>query len=101
VRRGDASLAVEGRHVLGFAGGAHDAVACSVVCLTEGAQGGCTPLVEASGAEGAWVAAPPPSLLVRGILAAAEAPGWAGGIGGAVAIAIAAVVIARRPRPRA
>ena len=101
VRRGDATLAVEGRHLLGFAGEAREAVVCSVVCTEAEGRAGCASLVEAAAPVGAWVAAPAPSLVVRGILLAAEQPLWAGWIVCAATITLAALVIARRPRPRA
>jgi hypothetical protein len=44
--------------------------------------------------------APPPSLLVRVILEAAERPLHAGFLFAALGIAAVAVVLARRPRPR-
>lgn len=101
VQRGGATLAVAGRHVLGFAGEARAAVVCSVVCAEAEGHAACGGLVAAATPEGAWTEAPPPSLLVRGILLAAEAPGAAAAIVGAVLVGAAALVIARRPRPRA
>jgi hypothetical protein len=100
VKRGGEALAAEGRHVLGFAGEARQAVVCSVVCAAPEGRGRCAALVEAAAPLGAWVEAPPPSLLVRGILLAAERPHAAVGAVGAAMIALAAIVIARRPRPR-
>ncbi|MFT3774276.1 MAG: hypothetical protein QM820_53620 [Minicystis sp.] len=100
VQRGGEALAAVGRHVLGFTGEKRDAAVCSVVCLEKEGGGRCAGLVNAAQAEGAWVAAPPPSFLVRGILLTAERPAVAVGIVGAATIALAALVIARRPRPR-
>lgn len=91
---------VEGRHLFGFAGGARDAVLCTVLCTEREGSGRCAPLVEAARAEGAWLAAPPPSLWVRGILEGAAHPQAAMTMMGAATIAAAALVIARRPRPR-
>jgi hypothetical protein len=93
-------VAVEGRHLLGFAGEARDVVLCSLLCAEREGGGRCAPLVEAARAEGAWLAAPPPSLWVRGILLGAEHPQAALMMLGAVTIAAAALVVARRPRPR-
>lgn len=101
VKRGDEALAAEGRHALGFAGEARQAVVCSVVCAEREGGGRCAPLVEAAAPLGAWVEPPPPSLLVRGILLAAEQPMVAVGIVGAATILLATLVIAKRPRPRA
>lgn len=101
VKRGDEALAAEGRHVLGFAGESRQAVVCSVVCAEPEGRGSCAALVEAAAPIGAWVEAPPPSLLVRGILLASAQPAVAIGIVGAATILLAALVIARRPRPRA
>lgn len=100
VTRGPDVLAVEGRHVLGFAGEAKAAVVCSVVCA-EPAPRACAALVEAAAPVGAWTAPPDPSLVVRGILLAADHPAAAAAGMGAAVIAILALVIARRPRPRA
>jgi hypothetical protein len=71
-----------------------------VLCTEREGGGRCAPLVEAARAEGAWLAAPPPSSWVRAILAGAEHPRAASLMLGAAAIAAAALVIARRPRPR-
>jgi len=100
VRQGEERLAARGRHVLGFVGPARDGVLCTVACTEPLPGGGCKALVEATEVEGAWVEAPPPSLLVRGILKVAEAPWEAGGALGLAALAVVALVIARRPRPR-
>ncbi|APR84413.1 Hypothetical protein A7982_09762 [Minicystis rosea] len=101
VQRGAEALTARGRHLLGFAGEAHEAVVCSVVCTEPEGRAGCAALVDAAGPAGTWVEAPSPSLLVQGILMAAERPPLAVGIVGALALALAALVIARRPRPRA
>jgi hypothetical protein len=101
VRRGEQTASARGRHLLGFAGEARAAVLCSVVCTELPKGAACGPLVEAVAPEGAWVAAPPPSLWARAILAAAEEPLGGAVIVGAATIAAAALVIARRPRPRA
>jgi hypothetical protein len=97
---GARDLAAEGRHLFGFAGPGRDAVLCTVLCTEREGGARCAPLVEAARAEGAWLAAPPPSLWVRAILAGAEHPQAATLMVGAATIAAAALVIARRPRPR-
>ena len=48
-----------------------------------------------------WTEAPPPNLLARTILLAAERPREALGILAVASLAAAALIIARRPRPRA
>lgn len=101
LKRGEAKATARGRHVLGFAGEAKDAVLCSVVCVDQAESSVCMPLVHDVAATGAWVAAPPPNLWARGILLAAEEPLGAAAIVGAATIAAAAVIVARRPRPRA
>jgi hypothetical protein len=87
--------------VLGFAGEARDGVLCTVACIEREGRDDCGALVDAATTEGAWTAAPAPSALVRGILLAADRPMAAAGVLGVTAIAVAALVLARRPRPRA
>jgi hypothetical protein len=96
-------LAARGRHVLGFVGGERHGVLCTFTCTEPAAPGSgdCDALVGAAEVEGAWVAAPPPSLLARGILLVAEGPWEAAGVLGLAAFALAALILARRPRPRA
>lgn len=101
VQRGGEAAAARGRHVLGFAGAARDAVLCTVVCTERAGGDGCTALVEAAAPEGGWVAAPAPSALVQGILLAADRPLAAAGVVGVAALALVALVLGRRPRPRA
>jgi hypothetical protein len=94
---------VEVRHLLGFAGEARDGVLCSVACVEPRAEGdgaGCAGLVASASLEGALLEAPPPSVLVRLILASAERPLHAGFVIAALGIAAVAAVLARRPRPR-
>ena len=100
-RRGGETTRAVGEHVLGFAGEARDAIVCSVVCAEPEGARACDALVEGATTTGAWVEAPPPSLAVRAILLAADRPTEAMAIVAATAIAIVAIVIARRPRPRA
>lgn len=101
VQRGGETAAARGRHLLGFAGEARDGILCTVVCTEPEGRDACGALVEAATPEGAWTAAPAPSALVRGILLAADRPMTAAAILAVAAIALAALVIARRPRPRA
>jgi hypothetical protein len=101
VRRNGEPLAARGRHVLGFVGSARDGVLCTLAC-TEPAPGGrCDALVHGAEVEGTWVEAPPPSLFVRGILLVAEGPWEAAGVLGLAALLLIALILARRPRPRA
>ena len=58
-------------------------------------------MVNGAEVEGAWVEAPPPSLLVRGILLVAEGPWEAAGVLSLAALLLIALILARRPRPRA
>jgi hypothetical protein len=101
VKRGEETATARGRHLLGFAGEAREGVLCTVACTEREGRDDCAALVDAAAPEGAWTTAPAPSALVRGILAAADRPMTAGAILVAAAIALAALVIARRPRPRA
>lgn len=101
VARGTEHARAIGKHVLGFAGEAKDAIVCSVVCVEPEAQQGCRALIDGAKTEGAWVEPPPASVAVHAILMAAERPVEAMAIVGAATILIAALVIARRPRPRA
>lgn len=96
-----ASARVIGKHVLGFAGESRDAIVCSVVCVEPVGARACGGMIDGARAEGAWVEAPAASVVVRGILLAAERPVEATAGVGVVAMMMAAVVIARRPRPRA
>jgi hypothetical protein len=100
VKRGGDALRVEGKHLLGFAGASRDGVLCTAVCIEPAAEKACAGIVAGVAAEGAWVGAPPPSVVVRGILAAAERPYAAAGVSGAIVILAIAIVLARRPRPR-
>lgn len=100
VQREPEALSLQGRHWMGFAGSARDAVVCTIVCTEPSSLSSCRGLVEGARAEGAWMEAPPPSMVVRGIFYGAAHPGVAGAIGGAVLLFSTALVIARRPRPR-
>lgn len=101
VRRGGAAATARGRHLLGFTGEGREGIVCTVVCVE--AEGGhaCDGLVDGATPAGRWTAAPPPSALVRGILLAADRPMTAAGALGAAMLALVALVVARRPRPRA
>jgi hypothetical protein len=92
---------VEVRHLLAFAGEAREGVLCSVACVEpRGESSRCAEIVSTASLEGALMEPPPPSLLVRLILAAAERPLHAGVLVAALGIALVALVLARRPRPR-
>lgn len=96
---GDHPVAIRGRHVLGFVGRDHDAALCSVVCVEPAPRARCGALVDAAHLEGALVAPPEPSLLVRSILLAAEQPLATAATFAALASAGVAVLLWRRPRP--
>ncbi len=101
VMRGGRPLDVRGRHVLGFVGTSRDGMLCTVACAEPRGGDACEGVVAGADFEAPWVAPPPPSLLVRGILLGAEAPWEAAGALGLAALALAAWILARRPRPRA
>jgi hypothetical protein len=101
VRRGDETLAVRGRHWLGFAGEPRDAIVCTVACTEPEPARACEALIADAVPVGAWVEAPPPNLLARTLLLAAERPNEAAGGLVVALLAVASLVIARRPRPRA
>jgi hypothetical protein len=94
---------VEVRHLLVFAGEAREGVLCSVACVEPRGPGSisrCGDVVASASFEGALMEAPPPSLLVRLILAAAERPLHAGVLLAVLGLGLVALVLARRPRPR-
>ena len=102
VRRGDEVLAVQGRHWLGFAGDdPRDAILCTLACTEPEPAHACEGLLAAAAPMGTWVDAPPPNLVARGLLLAAAQPHEAVGLLIMASLAVAALVIARRPRPRA
>lgn len=89
-----------GRHWLGFTGDPREGVVCTTVC-TEPATGACAALIDTAAPGGAWTEAPPPNLLARTLLLAAERPREAVTVLAVVSLAVAALIIVRRPRPRA
>jgi hypothetical protein len=92
---------VEVRHLLAFAGEAREGVLCSVACVEPQSESSrCAEIVVTASLEGALMEPPPPSLLVRLILAAAERPLHAGVLVAVLGVALVALVLARRPRPR-
>jgi hypothetical protein len=103
-RAADGSLAIRGRHLLGFADEERAALLCTVLCVEPapappGAETDrCRPLVEAVTLEGALSPPPPPSLLARGLLLAAEHPGPAAVLLAVIGAAGIAFLLARRPR---
>jgi hypothetical protein len=97
--RRDVKVTLRGRHLLGFAGEARDAVLCTVVCDEPSGGERCGKLVDATELS-ALVAPPPPSALVRGILLAAERPREAGLVAALVCVGLVSLILARRPRPR-
>jgi hypothetical protein len=92
-------VALRGRHVLGFEGEAKEALLCTVVCEEKGTEARCGDLLEGVRVEG-LVEPPPPSLLVRAVLTAAERPREAGVVTMGLCLAVVAFILARRPRPR-
>ncbi len=100
VRRSDAILAVRGRHWLGFAGAPRDALLCTAACTEPQPGRICDALISGTVPVGRWLDAPPPNALARGLMFAAASPWEALAIVAVVSIAIAARIVARRPRPR-
>ncbi|MRG94862.1 hypothetical protein [Polyangium spumosum] len=96
--RGDAPVTFRGRHVLGFEGAAREAVLCTFVCEEPRTGERCGELV-AKAELGSLVPPPPPSLLVRSILMAAERPRDAALLGAGIGVLFVVVLLARRPRP--
>jgi len=105
VARGDdTELAVSGRHWLGFAGDdPRDAILCTLACTEPRASPSpaCETLLSGASPVGAWLSPPAPSLVARTLLLTAERPREAAVLLVLVSLAAAALVIARRPRPRA
>ena len=103
VLRRDPALAVRGRHWLGFGGDAPDAIVCTAVCTEpeHAAPPACEALIEGAAPTGTWAEAPPPNLLARSLLLAAEQPQAAAAVLMTASLAVAALILARRPRPRA
>ncbi len=110
-RTGDREGAVIA-HTLGFVGPDHDVVLCSIGCALrgdapgagaragagEGVPAGCEAVLAASSIEGPLEGPPPPSMLVRTVLLAAERPHEAGAIVALASAVVIAVLLARRPR---
>lgn len=101
VHRGATPLAFRGRHLLGFTEASQKAVLCSVICTEPPAAASrCAPVIASVTATGSWTSAPPPSLMIRAVLGAAERPAFALGVAAALGLAIVVAIFARRPRPR-
>lgn len=92
-RAGDREVAII-RHTLGFVGPGHDVLLCSVGC--SGAA--CGEVLSATEVAGPLVGPPPPSVLVRAALLAAERPYEAGAALAVACGALVAVIVARRPK---
>jgi len=101
LRRGKDVFSVHGRHWLGFAGDPRAAIACTEVCTEPVAGHACEALVSAADAQGAWLDAPPPGLVASAVLLSAHHPREAAGVLAAASIAAVALLLWRRPRPRA
>lgn len=118
-RAGDREAALIA-HTLGFTGPEHEVVLCSIACAVRsgggdaGARAGsgagagagegrgpdarCEAVLAASAIEGPLEGPPPPSMLVRAVLLAAEKPHEAGGIAALASALVVAVLLAKRPR---
>ncbi len=99
VHRREHTIRFAGRHLLGFAGQAKEAVLCTVLCESKENDARCEALTAEVSAVGAWTEAPPPSLLVRSILLAADHPHAALGVVAALSLAAFTIVLSRRPKP--
>ncbi|MBK9261512.1 MAG: hypothetical protein IPM54_17110 [Polyangiaceae bacterium] len=88
-----------GKHVLGFEGPRSDVVLCTVMCDEPREHAGCADVVARANLAG-LVPAPPPSLLVRTVLFAAEKPWDAGALAGVLGLLLVGLVLAKRPRPK-
>lgn len=95
------------RHSLAFVGADHEVLLCSIGCASgasgasgaSSASGGaCSEILSRSELTGALVGPPPPSLLVRAVLLAAERPYECGAGAAALAVAVIAALLARRPK---
>jgi hypothetical protein len=92
-----------GRHVLGFVGDARDVLVCSALCLEPATAGTARPVCDEAvlgwSVETSFVEAPPPGLLMRLALSAADSP-RAALASGLVAAALVVIALLRtRPRP--
>ena len=88
-----------GKHLLGFEGKRHDVVFCTVLCDEPRDHAECAGIVAQTSLVG-LVPPPPPSLLVRTVLFAAERPWDAVALAGVMGFLLVGLVLARRPRPR-
>jgi hypothetical protein len=100
VHREDRTVAVRGRHWLGFAGAPREAFVCTVACVEPSPGASCEAVVAGVAPTGAWLGAPPPSLLARSMTFAASSPSVALGVVLFASLALATAVVVRRPRPR-
>jgi hypothetical protein len=100
VRRGADAFTVAGGHWLGFRGDARDAVLCTSACTERAGANACDALQRATIPTGAWQEAPPPNLLALALLGAAAHPWPAFAMLAAASSVAAAIILARRPRPR-
>lgn len=99
-RSGDREVAAIA-HTLGFVGPDHEVMLCSIGCSVRGDAAGrspCDEVLRGSAIEGPFVGAPPPSMLVRAALFAAESPHEAGAILALVAALAVAWIVVTRPR---
>lgn len=98
--RDGAPVTVALRHVLAFAGERRDASLCTLLCVEPRTDARCQAIIEAAEPAGTFQAPPPPGLMIRAILLAAEHPQVAGALAAALAAALVAIILQRRPRPR-
>jgi hypothetical protein len=98
--QGGAPVSVALRHVLAFAGERRDAALCTLLCVEPRSDARCLAIVESAEPVGTFVDPPPPGLMIRAVLLAAERPQLAGALTAVLIAALVALILQRRPRPR-
>lgn len=97
-KRDGAPASVDLRHLLGFAGERRDVLLCTLLCVGPEHDPRCPAFIEAAEPVGSFEAPPPPGLVIRAILLAAERPYGAAILLAIMAVALVALVLHRRPR---
>ena len=95
-----APVVARGRHLLGFVDAARDAALCSLVCVEPPPGARCAKATEDARLSGELLPPPEPSAWIRAVIVSAEHPEAAAAGACLAFVAVAALVIARRPRPR-
>lgn len=87
-----------GAHLLAFVGAPTKGLVCTLLCADRDGGARCAPMVGEATVVAPFVDAPPPSLVVRLVLAGASAPLHALGLVAALVVLLALRSVARRPR---